>query len=303
MTSIVASRQGQLTIGIVPGGDHKALLAINRINWVVLEDPGQDTSAMHAITADLRSDLPSEWDRQLADFALAGVPVYHIKHLAESLTGMVQLEHLSENSFGTLAPISVFMNAKHILDWLTAIIVLVLLAPVLMLIALAVRLDSSGPVIFRQARIGYRGEMFTVYKFRTMVAATPGASALDAAKTQTEDKRITRIGGFMRRSRIDELPQILNILKGEMSWIGPRPEARVLSEWYEKQIPFYRYRHIVRPGLTGWAQVNQGHVAEVEDVQNKLYLDFYYIKNFSLWIDLLIIARTIQTVLTGFGAK
>lgn len=302
MIYIITSRR-RLTIGIVPGGDHRTLLAIGRVNWVVLDDPEQDTSLMHAITADLRSDLPSEWDRRLADFALAGVPVYHTKHLAESLTGMVQLEHLSENSFGTLSPVSAFMNAKHLLDWLTAACALVLLVPLLLLIAVLIRLDSPGPAIFRQTRVGYRGRFFTVYKFRTMVAAAPITSALAAAKTQTEDKRVTRIGGFMRRSRIDELPQLLNIIKGEMSWIGPRPEARVLSEWYESEIPFYRYRHIVRPGLTGWAQVNQGHVAEVEDVRNKLYLDFYYIKNFSLWIDLLIVARTIHTIFTGFGAK
>ena len=107
----------------------------------------------------------------------------------------------------------------------------------------------------------------------------------------------------MRRSRIDELPQIINIIRGEMSWIGPRPEAVQLSEWYEDEIPFYRYRHIVRPGITGWAQVNQGHVAEINDVNIKLHYDFYYIKFFSFWLDVLITIRTIGIMLTGFGAK
>lgn len=299
----VANRQRTLTIGVVPGGDHESLLPIPGVRWIVFSDPAQDSSSMQAVTADLRVDLPPEWDRRLADFALEGVPVYHTKHLAESLTGMVQLEHLSENSFGTLSPITVFMQAKHTLDWIIAAIAIVVLAPFLLLIALAIRLDSAGPVIFRQTRAGFRGQWFTVYKFRTMTVAGFSGTTLDEAKTQSEDKRITRVGAFLRRSRIDELPQILNILQGEMSWIGPRPEARVLSEWYERQIPFYRYRHIVRPGLTGWAQVNQGHVAEVEDVRNKLYFDFYYIKNYSPWIDLLIVAKTIQTVMTGFGAK
>jgi len=303
MIYVVTSRRRRLTIGVVPGGDHEMLLPISGVRWVVLEDPAQDTSKIHAVTADLRVDLPPEWDRQLANFALSGMPVYHTKHLAESLTGMVQLEHLSENSFGTLAPVSVFMRFKHVIDWLIALIAVIVLAPFLALVALIVKFDSPGPVIFRQERVGYRGHLFTVYKFRTMANVASDTSALDAAKTQSADKRITRVGAFMRRSRIDELPQVLNILKGEMSWIGPRPEARVLSKWYEGEIPFYRYRHIVRPGLTGWAQVNQGHVAEVEDVRNKLYLDFYYIKNFSLWMDLLIVAKTIQTVLTGFGAK
>ncbi|HTG37985.1 sugar transferase, partial [Sphingomonas sp.] len=114
---------------------------------------------------------------------------------------------------------------------------------------------------------------------------------------------VTRIGRFLRQSRIDELPQLINVLKGEMSWIGPRPEASVLSQWYESKIPFYRYRHIVRPGITGWAQVHQGHVANVDEVTEKLHYDFYYIKQFSLWIDLIIVGRTIRTMMTGFGAR
>jgi lipopolysaccharide/colanic/teichoic acid biosynthesis glycosyltransferase len=102
---------------------------------------------------------------------------------------------------------------------------------------------------------------------------------------------------------IDELPQLINVLRGEMSWIGPRPEAAVLSAWYEKELPFYRYRHIVRPGITGWAQINQGHVAELGEVLGKLHFDFYYIKNFSPWLDLLILIRTVRTVITGLGAR
>lgn len=291
-----------LTIGIVPGSDLRSLLEVRGVRWKSLSDPAEIAS-VDAVAADLRIDVPTDWDRALADCALAGVPVYHSKHLAESLTGKVQLEHLSENNFGTLTPISAFMNFKHGVDWVVAALVGILFAPFLILVAIVIRFDSPGPSIFRQTRIGYRGKPFTVYKFRTMSATPTGQGVLDAAKTQNGDKRITKIGAFLRRSRIDELPQIFNILKGEMSWIGPRPEAQVLSQWYESEIPFYRYRHIVRPGLTGWAQVHQGHVAEVEDVKTKLYYDFYYIKTYSPWIDLLIVAKTIQTILNGFGAK
>ncbi len=127
--------------------------------------------------------------------------------------------------------------------------------------------------------------------------------SLDAAMTKSDDARVTRVGAFLRRSRIDELPQIMNILRGEMSWIGPRPEAEVLSRWYESEIPFYRYRHIVRPGITGWAQVNQGHVVDIADVTSKLHYDFYYIKNFGYWLDALICVRTLKTMITGFGSK
>jgi lipopolysaccharide/colanic/teichoic acid biosynthesis glycosyltransferase len=124
-----------------------------------------------------------------------------------------------------------------------------------------------------------------------------------AAMTQDSDARVTRFGRLLRHTRLDELPQILNILRGEMSWIGPRPEVDVLSHWYEQKIPFYRYRHVVRPGISGWAQVMQGHVAEIEHVRSKLHYDFYYIKHFSPWIDVLIVVRTLRTMMTGFGSR
>ena len=152
--------------------------------------------------------------------------------------------------------------------------------------------------------MGYRGRAFTLYKFRTMkIDDASAGSARESAITREDDARITRLGRFLRRTRLDELPQIINILRGEMSWIGPRPEAVPLSEWYEMELPFYRYRHIVRPGISGWAQVMQGHVASPGEVLGKLHYDFYYVKNFSPWLDLLIVLKTIRTILTGFGAR
>jgi len=175
----------------------------------------------------------------------------------------------------------------------------------LLVVALLVRASSPGPILFRQRRMGYRGIPFDMIKFRTMVeqAVTTGDAARHSAMTRDADDRITSIGRFLRRSRIDELPQIFNILRGEMSWIGPRPEAVTLSTWYDSELPFYAYRHIVRPGITGWAQVNQGHVAGLDDVHVKLHYDFYYIKFFSSWLDLLIALRTVGIMITGFGAK
>ena len=129
-----------------------------------------------------------------------------------------------------------------------------------------------------------------------------GGDERSAAMTKDGDDRITRLGHLLRKLRIDELPQIINILKWEMSWIGPRPEAQVLSQWYTSEIPFYRYRHVVKPGISGWAQVNQGHVAEVEEVHEKLQYDFFYIKYFSPWLDVLILFKTIRTMASGFGA-
>ena len=121
--------------------------------------------------------------------------------------------------------------------------------------------------------------------------------------TKDGDNRITPFGRFLRRYRVDETPQIFNILKGEMSWIGPRPEAVTLSKWYEEELAFYPYRHVVRPGISGWAQVNQGHVTSPREVLGKLHYDFFYIKYLSPWLDLLIAIRTFRTVLRGFGAR
>lgn len=293
----------QLRIGIVPIGAGANLRAVKAVDWVNLEDPSTPLPGIDAVAVDLSANLPDAWERRLADIALSGTPVYHWKHLAESLTGRVELERLSENNFGSLAPASAYMSFKHMVDWIAAAVVLLLLAPFLLLLLLAIRFDSPGSPIFRQTRVGYQGRRFTVYKLRTMAQAEPAVNKRSAAITQSDDLRVTRIGALLRRSRIDELPQLVNVLRGEMSWIGPRPEAEILSKWYEDEIVFYRYRHIVRPGITGWAQVNQGHVAEVEDVRSKLHYDFFYIRHYSPWLDMLIVVRTVVTMLNGFGAR
>lgn len=295
----------RLAIGVLPvEGEPSALLAISGIDWITLQSEDRRLSDLDAIAVDLRADLPVEWERRIADCALAGVPVYHSKHLLESLTGRVELEHLSETSFGTLSPPQAYMAPKHLVDRIVAAVALIVLLPLFAVVAVVIRWDSPGPAIFRQQRIGFRGKPFTVYKFRTMrVKRSAHKDGRADAITRDNDDRITKLGKFLRQSRIDELPQIINVLKGQMSWIGPRPEAAVLSAWYESEIPFYRYRHVVRPGITGWAQIMQGHVTNVEDVRSKLYFDFYYIKNFSLWLDGLIVVRTLVTMVTGFGAK
>lgn len=143
-------------------------------------------------------------------------------------------------------------------------------------------------------------------KFRTMRFRPPSADerdALQAAMTKSDDDRVTKVGRFLRKSRLDEIPQIMNVMLGQMSWIGPRPEALPLSKWYNREIPFYSYRHIVRPGISGWAQVHQGHVTDLEAINEKLAYDFYYIKFFSAWLDIVIALRTIPTMISGFGAR
>src|SRR5206468_5552245 len=214
----------------------------------------------------------------------------------------VELEHLSENSFGSLVPALGYFYLKSFIDFIFALALLPFALPLMAVVALAIRLDSKGPILFRQKRVGHAGRSIIVYKFRTMRLAE-GEDERSAAMTKDGDDRITRLGHLLRKLRIDELPQIINILQWQMSWIGPRPEAQVLSRWYTSEIPFYRYRHVVKPGISGWAQVNQGHVAEVGEVHRKLQYDFYYIKYFSPWLDVLILFRTIKTMLTGYGSR
>lgn len=301
-----AGRGGFYRLAIIPGGTVDQVRAIRDVKWTILLSPVMPTETVHGVVADLRADLSDAWERFITSCALAGVPVFHVKQVKESLTGRVDIEHLSENTLGTLTPDEAYVFCKLVLDWIGALIGLILLSPLLVIVALAIRHDSPGPALFRQTRVGYRGKPFTVYKFRTMRIAAPetaGDNVKNLAMTRAGDTRITRLGHFLRKSRIDELPQLINILRGEMSWIGPRPEAEVLSKWYEAELPFYLYRHIVRPGISGWAQVNQGHVTAVSEVHEKLHYDFYYIKNFSPWLDIVITIKTIRTMLTGFGAR
>jgi len=300
---VYAERRVLRRIAVVPFGKVTSLGNIEGVEWKRLSRPRlHDARGCSAIVADFSADLPDEWEAFLADAALAGRIVYQVKQLSESLTGRVELEHLSENSFGSLLPARGYFHLKGLGDFAFALLLLPIALPLMAIIALAVRFESQGPALFRQKRIGHTGRKFTVYKFRTMLPVETEDERHDAI-TQDDDDRVTRVGRFLRNSRLDELPQIFNILKWQMSWIGPRPEAEVLSIWYTSEIPFYRYRHVVKPGISGWAQVNQGHVADVDQVHRKLQYDFYYIKYFSPGLDLLILLRTIKTMLTGWGAR
>jgi lipopolysaccharide/colanic/teichoic acid biosynthesis glycosyltransferase len=291
-------------IAIVPYGDVERLKAIENVDWHVMREPSlDDAGGCDGLVADFAArDMPPEWEALLADAAVQGRMVYQVKQLNESLTGRVAIDHLSENSFGSLVPARGYFHLKSAADWVVAVLALPLALPVMAGIALAIRFDSPGPVLFRQRRVGRAGVPFDMLKFRTMVVRQANGD-IDEVITGDGDPRVTRVGARLRKARLDELPQIFNILTGQMSWIGPRPEAEALSAWYTGEIPFYRYRHVVRPGISGWAQVNQGHVASVDEVHAKLQYDFYYVKYFSAWLDILITFRTIRTMMTGWGAK
>jgi len=306
LLSFMVERRVQRRFHVVPHGKVDVLLGIQGVDWVMMPAPVIPPEPYAAIVADLHHDHSPEWEQMLATAAVCGHPVYHTKQLRESLTGRVSMEHLSENSFGSLMPSLAYVKVKRLADIVACLLLMPLVLPVMLAIAIAIRLDSGGPVLFTQERMGYRGRVFRMYKFRSMRARSAQvdeAAAREDAMTKSDDDRITAVGRFVRRIRLDELPQIFNVLKGEMSLIGPRPEAVPLSRWYESELPFYFYRHIVRPGITGWAQVHQGHVTDLEAVNQKLNYDFYYIKNFSAWLDILIALRTVPTMLSGYGSK
>jgi sugar transferase (PEP-CTERM system associated) len=190
---------------------------------------------------------------------------------------------------------------KRGMDVLFATVGIILTISFLPLIALAIKLDSSGPVFYRQERVGEKERNFFLYKFRTMRA--DAESGTGAVWAQKNDLRVTRLGAFFRKSRIDELPQFFNILRGDMSMVGPRPERPEFVDKLKEIIPYYSERHFVKPGVTGWAQVSYPYGASVEDAMEKLRFDLYYIKNISLTFDLMIILETIQVVLFRKGAR
>lgn len=295
----LTQRIAQPHLAVIPGGEDSRLFEVGGAEWTRLKEPTEDFQRFDGVVADLRADLAPHWERFIAASVLAGWPVFHVKQVMESLTGRVSIEHLSENSFGSVLPSLLYLRLKRVVDCAAAAVLLPFILPVIAIVAVMIKVDSKGPAFFTQRRMGYGGRIFTMIKLRSMRVDMPA----DKLFTAENDPRITTLGRFLRKYRIDELPQIFNVLKGDMSWIGPRPEAVQLASWYEESIPFYTYRHAVRPGITGWAQVSQGNVAEIEAATAKLQYDFYYIKYFSPWLDLLIVLRTIKTILTGFGSR
>ncbi len=267
-----------------------------------LRSPDLQGVRYDAILADLRDPLMTPaWERFLSRCILNNIPVLHVHQVREGLTGRVCIDHLSENEVGALLPSPLYTLGKRVMDVLVVLATLPLTVPLMAATAIAVRLDSPGPALFVQGRVGLGNRDFRIYKFRSMRV---DAEAHGARLACTDDDRITRVGRIIRKTRLDELPQLWNVLRGDMSLIGPRPEQRVFVDRFETEIPFYIYRHVVRPGLTGWAQVMQGYTEDdAEATRIKIQHDFYYIKNLSLWLDLLIAFRTVRVLLTGWGAR
>lgn len=297
----LAHRYSRPKLAIVPFGRARDLLDYKGAEVVPLGKPDLEGRRYDAVIADLHTeDLPDDWERFLARCTLAGVPVFHSQQMIESLTGRVRIAHLSENLFGSLQPSRGYAYFKRIAETLAVLVFAPVWLPVMLITGVFIKLESEGPMFFIQDRVGQGNKDFKVYKLRSMCKDSEKNGAQFA---QANDMRVTRVGRFIRKTRLDEIPQFINVLRGDMSLIGPRPEQRAFVDRFDEEVPFYAYRHVVKPGITGWAQVVHGYAADAEDTKVKLEHDFYYIKNFSLWLDVLIVVRTIKTILTGFGAR
>jgi sugar transferase (PEP-CTERM system associated) len=252
--------------------------------------------------ADARGKLPMD---RLLDIRLdSGVTFDHLASVYEEYTGKIAVENLRPSwlifSEG-FRKTRLLMTAKRVLDVVFSAGGLLLGAPIMLLVAVAVRCTSHGPILYHQRRVGRHGREFTAHKFRTM--REDAESGTGPVWSTENDIRVTRVGGFLRRTRLDEMPQLWNVLIGEMSFVGPRPERPEFVRELTERIPFYGQRHVLKPGLTGWAQVRYTYGASVEDAIEKLQYDLYYIKNLSIALDFVIVLETIKTVLTRRGAR
>jgi len=242
--------------------------------------------------------------RELFDLRLQGVKVEEATSWLEKISGKIEVENLDSSWLvlgGGFRRSTAFRMVRRVISVVISLIGLILALPLIPLIMLAIRLDSKGRVFYTQTRVGKNGRLFKLLKFRTMRQDAEAANGPQWAVDN--DPRVTRVGRFLRSLRLDDTPQLWCVLRGDMALVGPRPERPEFVEWLSKEIPYYGVRHMVRPGLTGWAQIKYRHVSTVEDAQEELQYDLFYIKNASIGLDLLIMFQTLKTVLLLRGAR
>ncbi|MBI1737747.1 MAG: TIGR03013 family PEP-CTERM/XrtA system glycosyltransferase [Acidobacteria bacterium] len=266
--------------------------------------PLRDAKAVDRVIvalSDRRGTMPV---RELLDLRLSNVKVEEATGLLEKIDGKIAVEELHPSwlifSEGFRLNASIILG-RRVMSLLISAMLLVLVLPLLPLITLLIKLTSPGPVLYKQKRVGRNGKIFFCYKFRTMRADAEADTGPTWAGD--DDPRITRIGRILRSARLDEIPQLWNVFKGDMGFVGPRPERPEFVEWLSREIPYYHLRHLVRPGITGWAQISYQYGASLEESKEKLQYDLYYMKNISMAFDLYIIFLTIKIVLFGRGAK
>jgi lipopolysaccharide/colanic/teichoic acid biosynthesis glycosyltransferase len=294
-------KESKFTYCCIPFGNLNFSNNNNKYKFNILRNPVIPNYPISAIVCDFRfPELPRQWVNLLSQCAARRIPIFDLSELKENISGKVDVEHLVESCCGKIEPQQSLISIKRVFDSFLILLSLPLIIPFIIIISMLIKIDSPGTIFFVQERIGFRGKLFKLIKFRTMSSNSPTKCSLHKYRNK---QKITRVGYFLRKYRFDELPQFWNVLSGEMSLIGPRPEELSLALWYEREIPFFSYRYLVRPGISGWAQVMHGHVIGIDETKDKLSYDFYYIKNFSLWLDFLIIYKTLRTILSGFGSR
>ncbi|HEY6360344.1 MAG TPA: TIGR03013 family XrtA/PEP-CTERM system glycosyltransferase [Vicinamibacterales bacterium] len=278
------------------GTDARVLGEVGDIPAIVRD---QQIDRVVVSLANARGTLPMD---RLLEMKLDGVTFDHLASVYERYTGKIAVENLRPSwlifsaGFQTTRAL---LAVKRTLDIAVSLAAIVVLLPVMAIVAVAVRLSSAGPALYRQRRVGQRGAVFTLLKFRSMRMDAEADSG--AVWSRHGDPRVTAVGRFLRQTRLDELPQLWNVLRGDMCLVGPRPERPEFVQQLTSQIPYYGQRHIVKPGLTGWAQVRYSYGSSVEDAMEKLQYDLFYIKHMSLGMDLVIALSTIKTVLSRRG--
>jgi sugar transferase (PEP-CTERM system associated) len=289
-------------------GDNPKMVGVSIVNPKVIgvyEDlPGlmEKHGVNHIVVGlqDRRGKLPI---KELLDYKTRGVAVEDATTFYERVAGKIPIENLQPSWMVFNSGFSVTSGAllkKRILSLMVSSVMLVITSPIMLLLAILIKLDSKGPVFYKQDRVGQDGKPFTLIKFRSMLANAEDETG--PVWSKDADDRTTRVGRFMRRARLDELPQFINVLCGDMSLVGPRPERPHFVQQLVESIPFYHMRHIVKPGITGWAQINYGYANTMEHTVQKLQYDLFYIKNMSWVLDSLILLETVKTVLVRKGS-
>ncbi len=250
-----------------------------------------------AVLINDRNTYCSEWNNFITHCEVINFPIYNLCCFIESIDGKVNLE-LKEGFWSRHFSVKAsYALVKNVIELFFVICLLPIWLPVFIVVSVVIFLKMGRPIFFIQNRVGRHNTLFKLYKFRSMLQESHNQ------ETQENDCRITKLGRILRKYRLDEIPQFFNILKGEMSLVGPRPERADLTKEYIKSIPVYAARQLVKPGITGWAQVNQGYAVGENEAFEKISYDLYYIKNFSLYMDSIIVFKTIKIILTGFGSR